>query len=60
MRGSVSQTRPRTLFGPDDAAVSQFSTASLEFTFTPVPEPASAWLVAAGLAALGIRARRRA
>lgn len=40
-----------------------FSTGSLsqppaEFSFTPVPEPASAWLFGAGLAALAIRRRR--
>jgi hypothetical protein len=46
--------------GPDDAGVTQSAAASLDFTFAPVPEPVSACLVAAGLAALGIRARRRA
>ena len=48
---------PALIFGPDDAGVSQSAASSLDFTFTPVPEPARVWLMAAGVAALGILRR---
>ena len=35
----------------------QSAGANLDFTFTPVPEPARVWLLAAGVAALGILRR---
>jgi hypothetical protein len=48
---------PALIFGPDDFGVTQSAGANIDFTFTPVPEPARDWLLAAGVAALAILRR---
>ena len=44
------------LLGPGGSTISQAASGSVDFTFTPIPEPSTALLLGLGLVALGLRA----